>query len=538
MTSPFKFLDAYTKKDKDIFFGRSLDVKSLFEKIHNGRLLLVYGASGTGKTSLIQCGLANEFQDTDWFPLIIRRNQNIHKATLQSIIEKVITPIDNPKDISKENLISSFDSLYLDFYKPIFLIYDQFEELFISGKDDEILSFFELLNDILNSDIQIKVILVIREEYLAQLTNMEYVVPELFKNRYRIEPMSMVNITEVIVNSCKKFNIELENKVTPKLIYEKLIGENGRVALTHLQVFLDRLYKQTHEKDSQKILFSNDLIVNIGKLEDVLATFLSEQVGALYNPKLGWQILKLFITEKGTKRSIPQEELNILLKKEGIVINDGLEITKQLLENRVIRLIGTNNSYEFSHDSLAKRVFDRLSIKEKSLLEIKQFLNQEYSNYKTRNVLLSKEDLDYVNPYLDDLEIEEEKRVLIDKSKKELNRKKRTSFIVTTVVIVLLSFLSVYSLIQSRISNQARQDTEQALKDLTTKEKEKEKAEADKVLIQVNDLIERAQKLLNDKDTETQGKNRINDAIKRLEEYPNNPELVKKLKQIKADYDE
>lgn len=60
--SPFKFLDAYTKEDTEIFFGREKEVEELYQKIFNGRILVVYGSSGTGKTSLIQCGLAAKFR--------------------------------------------------------------------------------------------------------------------------------------------------------------------------------------------------------------------------------------------------------------------------------------------------------------------------------------------------------------------------------------------------------------------------------------------------------------------------------------------
>jgi Cdc6-like AAA superfamily ATPase len=48
---PFKYLDAYTREDKDFYFGRDEEVKQLYEMTFQSDLLLVYGASGTGKTS-------------------------------------------------------------------------------------------------------------------------------------------------------------------------------------------------------------------------------------------------------------------------------------------------------------------------------------------------------------------------------------------------------------------------------------------------------------------------------------------------------
>ncbi|MCB0583277.1 MAG: ATP-binding protein, partial [Phaeodactylibacter sp.] len=87
LNSPFKFLDAYGKEDKDIFFGRDDEVEQLYELVFQSNLTLVYGQSGTGKTSLVQCGLANRFAQSDWFNVYIRRNEDINQsmlATLQS----------------------------------------------------------------------------------------------------------------------------------------------------------------------------------------------------------------------------------------------------------------------------------------------------------------------------------------------------------------------------------------------------------------------------------------------------------------------
>ena len=71
--NPFKFLDAYGKDDGDRFFGRDREIAQLFNAVHASNLVLIYGRSGTGKTSLVQCGLAKKFDDTDWLPVTVRR---------------------------------------------------------------------------------------------------------------------------------------------------------------------------------------------------------------------------------------------------------------------------------------------------------------------------------------------------------------------------------------------------------------------------------------------------------------------------------
>src|SRR6185437_11511795 len=62
---------------------RDEEIEQMYRMIFEGRMLLVYGASGTGKTSLILCGLAGRFQTSDWLALNIRRGTNINTSLAQ-----------------------------------------------------------------------------------------------------------------------------------------------------------------------------------------------------------------------------------------------------------------------------------------------------------------------------------------------------------------------------------------------------------------------------------------------------------------------
>src|SRR5512137_755078 len=92
MKSPFKFLDSYTKDDREIFFGRDREIEELYHRVFESKIMLVYGVSGTGKSSLIHCGLANKFSETDWLPLVIRRGGNMIDSLGDSIKSASITP--------------------------------------------------------------------------------------------------------------------------------------------------------------------------------------------------------------------------------------------------------------------------------------------------------------------------------------------------------------------------------------------------------------------------------------------------------------
>ncbi|HCU20717.1 MAG TPA: ATP-binding protein, partial [Bacteroidales bacterium] len=129
MKSPFKFLDSYTKDDWEIFFGREREIEELYHRVFESKILLVYGVSGTGKSSLIHCGLANKFSETDWLPLVVHRGANMNENMAAGIRSASLTEQRN-KFTSPADFKKGVRSLYLDHYKPVFFIFDQFEELF------------------------------------------------------------------------------------------------------------------------------------------------------------------------------------------------------------------------------------------------------------------------------------------------------------------------------------------------------------------------------------------------------------------------
>ena len=83
-----------------------------------------------------------------------------------AIHQVATTPI-NPEIQTPEDFLKSIKSVYLDYYKPIFFIFDQFEELFIFGSSKERKDFIDIIKALIDSEIICHVIFVLREEYLA-----------------------------------------------------------------------------------------------------------------------------------------------------------------------------------------------------------------------------------------------------------------------------------------------------------------------------------------------------------------------------------
>ena len=295
--SPFKFLDAYQQDDHAIFFGREQETEALYEALSGVKQLLVYGPSGAGKTSLIECGLRNQFSDADWFALTIRRGSNVVASVYQSINEALENPIpldeitQLPKDKSK-SFGHAIEDLFSERYQPIYLLFDQFEELLLLGKEEEKRDFFTRLHELIRYKVPCRVLLIMRAEFIGHLSEYEPLCPSLFQNRFRLEKMGPDGVRAVIKQTLAApqfqafFTVEdaegLANAVRPSLN-----DPQKEIELTHLQVFLSELWDRarTAALPQEMPHLSRRLLQKEDNLETVLDSFLKKQLKEMENIK-------------------------------------------------------------------------------------------------------------------------------------------------------------------------------------------------------------------------------------------------------------
>lgn len=484
LNSPFKFLDAYGKEDKDIFFGRDDEVEQLYEMVFQSNLTLVYGQSGTGKTSLVQCGLANRFAQSDWFNVYIRRNEDINQsmlATLQSyqvkkaesssLKERLMRrrqaterkTASSQEEEVKDELIRTLRNLYNYFLKPVYLIFDQFEELFILGNRPEQEKFYRSIANILASEPYCRVILIMREESIAQLYDFEKVVPRLFDKRLRVEPMSQLKTAEVISRTAEKFSIQLADESVPEKITDVLSEGQGRVELTYLQVFLDKLFQEAAKTPGDGIVFSRPLIQKVGSIEDILADFLDRQMESIQlelqqnfsavSPSAVKKVAGSFVTLEGTKRPLAKEQAaagNLTGAQAGFVIG-------QLEKARILRY--ENNRYELAHDTLARHIAGGRTADEVALLQVAKLARDRLNVYETAKTYLNNNELQLIKSFDNRLKEENsltaEEWAFVRKSARANRSRRRIIVGLTLVLIAVLAGFSAFSLSQWRLAQKS-----------------------------------------------------------------------------------
>ncbi len=471
---PFKFLDAYAREDRDIFFGRDEEVEALYQMVFQTDLILVYGASGTGKTSLIQCGLASKFQPYEWLALNIRRGDNLNES-----LEKALAAAAGERDsvgVTASNSVgvtsshadtTSEDSvgvtashadttdnldwltdagetpaqapespaarrlrnLYLRHFKPVFLIFDQFEELYILGTKDEQNRFVDTVREILRIEQPVKVLLSIREEYLGYLYEFERKVPELLRKKLRIEPMNLEKVQTVVqgISRLPYSNVHLQHGAEAAIgagIFEKLKERENvlTIELPYLQVFLDKLYLQiTGDRDRQAPAeITLDALQQMGDIGDVLRNFLDDQVQENARalgvpPDTIKKLLSPFVTLDGTKEPLSADQLHARLPE---LDTPFIARSLQAFQNsRILRFDEKEQRYEVAHDSLARQIATYQDAEDIALQKAAQMIRTQMLLDADRREVFSEKQLLFMEPYLPKIELSGEEQAWIEESK-------------------------------------------------------------------------------------------------------------------------
>jgi WD40 repeat protein len=456
--SPFKFLDPFGKEDREIYFGREKEIDELYHRLFESRILIVYGESGTGKSSLVNCGLTNKFRDTDCLPIYIRRSDNILESISEAMQNASSTPAEH-KLLTALLFKKALRSLYLETGRPVFFIFDQFEELFIFGTNSEIQSLVQVVRTLVESDIECRFIFIIREEYFANIAEFEKQIPNFLSNRMRIERMDRTNAAAAINGPCNVFGIRVEDGFAEELL-KKLNPDSRGIELTYLQIFLDKIFnlavsgKKADENGHEPVLFTIGLIEKAGDVSDLLGNFLDEQISLFGNPETALGILKSFVSYKGTRRQLNLAEVKDYANSLGEHVRekDVVEIIGTLVHLRILCEKNEKGCYELRHDALAAKIFEKVSADEIEILEVRQFIENAHYFWKKHGVLLSQDDLKYIDRFEKRLSLSEEQGSLISMSRGSITRSRtrRRNIILTSgvIIILLLSVLSVWALIE------------------------------------------------------------------------------------------
>ncbi len=230
--NPWLGLASFTEETRAYFYGRDEEVAELARRVQRKLLTVLFGQSGLGKTSILRAGLVPRLRDQGYCPIYVRVDYGRDAPEpSEQIKESIKRTARRAGEWTQVGVASAGESLweYLHHRDDVLrdeagktliplLIFDQFEEIFTLAQSDDFgraraATFVADLADLvenrppqaieakLEADDEMaerfdfarsdyRVLISLREDYLAPLEGLKSVMPSITQNRLRLAPMT------------------------------------------------------------------------------------------------------------------------------------------------------------------------------------------------------------------------------------------------------------------------------------------------------------------------------------------------------------
>lgn len=398
---PYKFLNYYTREDRAIFFGREADCARLHSRLLASSVLVVFGKSGVGKTSLLRAGLLSRFQAPQDL-VVTQRMLSEPVAALRGLLSRILGL--TPGDESLASLLLRAEKCVRG---SVILVLDQFEEFFLRCTAAQRSQFGRELAEVLRLDLRrTHLILSLREDFLAQMSELEEWVPSILQQRFRVTALDLTQAREAILKPAQLFHLEIEPAVV-----EELLSLRG-IEPPQLQIILDRLYD--HRVGHS---ISWELYQSLGGAERILRGYFEEAL----RHKLGAerqrarQLLKAMVSAQKTKQVMTLEELDARLSwpRENL-----MAVLKLLVESRLVRSWEEQDRgcYELAHDFLTLEIAAWETPDEVAAKHAQAVLANEMRNYSKLGLIVPQDRLLLLEPQRQVLSLGPPERAMLVRS--------------------------------------------------------------------------------------------------------------------------
>ncbi|MFY9610837.1 MAG: AAA family ATPase [Blastocatellia bacterium] len=242
---PYVGLDAF--RDRTFFFGREADIQALLAQLQSVSLLVVLGASGSGKSSLVIGGvlpaLAAEAPGLCVIPSFVPGNtvlEHLADAVRQS-------PCGVGADVAAEVAALRQDPAHLRARvggagaRPVVITIDQFEEVFTLSDQADREALVANLADLLKAGRGHRVILTMREEFRSRIVELQALSPNLGDAWYSMRPMAYAELKAAVEKPAALVNLQFQSGIADDLV-KKVLGQAA--ALPLMQFTLRALWEK------------------------------------------------------------------------------------------------------------------------------------------------------------------------------------------------------------------------------------------------------------------------------------------------------
>ncbi len=258
--SPYKGLKRFNARDKDLFFGRERLTNKLIEAVNQSNLVLVLGASGSGKSSVVRAGVIPQIEslsETPYQCCLFTPNRDPFISFHRSLLdpeEDIFSELEVEFVLEGESdTLTKTADLLKSKHSQWLIFIDQFEELFTSCSNPEtrrnfIQGIVHLAQD---RDQSVKLILAMRSDFLEELSAYPQFAKIAEKNIHLVADMQAEELRQAIEQPATQHGIVFELGLVNEIIQD-VQGQAGSLPL--LQYTLDLLWQDSDLSDRNRTL--------------------------------------------------------------------------------------------------------------------------------------------------------------------------------------------------------------------------------------------------------------------------------------------
>jgi len=419
---PFIGLQYFKKEEAAIFFGRGAQIRKLYNYITGIHpIILFYGESGVGKSSLLDAGLLPRLEN-DYTVQYIRRDAK--KGLTNTLLQALQNTRAVLKQPDAESVGNAEASSMLETWclieaatgRPLIVILDQVEETFtqpLSGSEEsrsELEDFLEIIKRVFDQPgkrPQGKLILSYRKEYHPEIRDgfQKLLLPYAEVFLQQLDRNGIIEAVEGLAKHAatrEKYRLEIEQSADGNLaeiIAGDLLADKKSPIAPVLQLVLTKLWDTTVQENSETPAFTVARYQQLQKEGIAMDDFLQQQIEQLrqWQPELVQSglvldVLHAHTTALGTAATCAMDELRQNYSHRQDIL-DALIVKCQSLY-LLTRMQQNQKLYSrLAHDLLAPVVRSANHNSDKAGQRAARVLNSKLVNFKAEEAFLDEADL-------------------------------------------------------------------------------------------------------------------------------------------------
>src|SRR6185295_18069808 len=256
--------------------------------------------------------------------------------------------------------------------------------------------FLGVARELAAGDLPVRLVFALREDLLAEMSQLKEAIPEVFHHEYRLKRLSRDQAELAITGPAQSVGCHYEPQLVDRLLED--IGDPGGVDPPQLQIVCDNLYDSREEGT-----ISLEAYERLGGAARILAGYL-ERVLRRFNAedlKTTKRILSALISEDGQRLVLKAAHVEARIGNKCADDPATKLLIEELVAARVLRRRRQDGAawIELAHDFLTPEVLRWLTADEIALKRARGVIQRAMENYRAHSLLIDADAVDLVMPF-------------------------------------------------------------------------------------------------------------------------------------------